>query len=611
MAASGASSLRGRTPTLAKYEVREEIGHGGMATVYRAHDPRLGRDVALKVIHPHLRDSLEAKQRFYVEAKAVAKLRHANIVEVFDVSSEGEPEQYLVVELVRGATLRKVLESRGAIPPEVAAALGVELLAALAHAHGAGVVHRDIKPENVMIEHRAAPEPSDAAGAQPGDRVHVKLTDFGIAKLLDAQGVTSTGQVLGSPAHMAPEQIEGGDVDGRADVFGLGVLLYESVVGHLPFEGKNPAQVLRRVLEGTYPSAERERPKVGKRWSAILDRALARLPGDRYADALAMQAALLSELKLLGVDTPRAELEAWFDDPAGYAQRREATLIAKICALGRDARSRGNALDAAAHFNRALAYAPHDPALLKIVATMHRARASRDLALRILPLVLVSAALGTGAFFATRALKPRHPLLAASITVPSGGGPLASSPLVSGPSDRPSDRPAPASSRPRSVAQPVPPPTKAVARKVTIAATHPPFGLLLAIDGVPQGEAREGLTLTLDARQPHDLRFTCMKDECEPLVKNIPAGDDTPLSFPVMLTIKPASLVVDGDPSLEYGIEEFPSVSVRVGVPVSVPVKHGNYAIHVVERTSGRRVSGTLNPGHDARVSFAPEPPPP
>src|SRR3984957_558765 len=242
-------AARNRLPALAKYEVLEEIGHGGMATVYRAHDPRLGRDVAAKVIHPHLRDSAEAKHRFHVEAKAVAKLRHPNIVEVYDVSSEGEPEQYLVVELVRGSTLRKVLE-RGAIPPEVAAALGVELLSALAHAHSAGVVHRDIKPENVMIEHRAPREPSDGASAQPGDRVPVKLTDFGIAKLLDAQGVTSTGQVLGSPAHMAPEQIEGGEVDARADVFGMGVLLYECMVGHLPFEGNNPAQVLRRVLDG-------------------------------------------------------------------------------------------------------------------------------------------------------------------------------------------------------------------------------------------------------------------------------------------------------------------------------------------------------------------------
>src|SRR5450432_4282165 len=118
-----------------------------------------------------------------------------------------------------------------------------------------------------MLEHRHAPPPSEAASAQPGERMLVKLTDFGIAKLLDAQGVTSTGQVLGSPAHMAPEQIEGGEVDARADVFALGVLLYECMVGHLPFEGSNPAQVLRRVLEGFYQSAERERPIVGKAWS--------------------------------------------------------------------------------------------------------------------------------------------------------------------------------------------------------------------------------------------------------------------------------------------------------------------------------------------------------
>src|SRR5580700_8699812 len=256
MAASGASSLRGRTPSLAKYEVREEIGHGGMATVYRAHDPRLGRDVAIKVIHPHLRDSLEAKQRFYVEAKAVAKLRHPNIVEVFDVSEEGESEQYLVAELLRGTTLRKLLQEHGAMPPEVAAGFALDLLAAIAHANDSGVVHRDIKPENVLIEYR--PTRDEAVETPPvgGDRVIVKLTDFGIAKLLDAQGVTSTGQVLGSPAHMAPKQIEGGEVDVRADVFGMGVLLYECMVGHLPFEGNNPAQVLRRVLDGIYPEAQ-------------------------------------------------------------------------------------------------------------------------------------------------------------------------------------------------------------------------------------------------------------------------------------------------------------------------------------------------------------------
>ncbi len=202
-----------RAPQLAKYEVLEELGHGGMATVYRARDRRLGREVAVKVIHPHLRDSQEVVSRFNAEAKAVAKLRHPNIVDVYDVSEPDEADQYLVVALVRGTTLRKLLQERGAMPPEVAAAVGLELLAALAHANSNGVVHRDVKPENVLVERRpssSSPATDERAPEPSGPRVAVRLTDFGIAKLLDAQGVTSTGQVLGSPAHMAPEQIEGG-----------------------------------------------------------------------------------------------------------------------------------------------------------------------------------------------------------------------------------------------------------------------------------------------------------------------------------------------------------------------------------------------------------------
>ncbi len=201
----------GRLPQLAKYELLEEIGHGGMATVYRALDRRLGREVAVKIIHPHLRDSREVAERFHVEARAVAKLRHPNIVEIYDVGDPDEPEQYLVAELVRGTTLGRLRAKRGALPPEIAGALALEILEALAHAHASGVVHRDVKPENVLIEHRPAPTDLDASesGPSPTDRVVVKLTDFGIAKLLDAPGVTSTGQVLGSPAHMAPEQIEG------------------------------------------------------------------------------------------------------------------------------------------------------------------------------------------------------------------------------------------------------------------------------------------------------------------------------------------------------------------------------------------------------------------
>jgi serine/threonine-protein kinase len=614
MAATGVASVgAGRFPVLAKYEVKEEIGHGGMATVYRAHDPRLSRDVAVKVIHAHLRDSHEAKTRFHAEAKAVAMLRHPNIVEVYDVSSEGEPDQYLVVELVRGVTLRKLLADRGPLPPEVAASLAVEMLAALAHAHAMGVVHRDIKPENVMLELRApqvvAPPvdgvtPRPPHDVAPGDRVSVKLMDFGIAKLLDAQGVTSTGQVLGSPAHMAPEQIEGGDVDARADVFGLGVLLYETMVGHLPFEGKNPAQVLRRVLEGIYPSAERESPKVGKRWSAILDKALARSPSERYASATEMREAILSELSAMGIASARAELEAWLDDPAAPPDARDASTIAKLCERGREARSKGRVLDAASHFNRALAYAPHDPALLKIVSSMHRSRAVRDFLVRAVPLLFVSAALCAAAFFGTRAV--RHRLAQAPSAVPSAAP--APSPSASAP---PPVMPPPAPTR---LASPLPmphfalPAPKAVERSVTLELQRPPFGVLVAVDGASLGEAHTGQIVLLDGK-PHELRFTCMEEGvCEPGTKVIPAGEEPQIPVTVSLNIKPAAIVVDGDPGQNYGLEEFPGIPVRVGFPTSVHLEH-NVVVHVVERPSGRRVTGRLSPGKETHVTFSGEAP--
>src|SRR5580700_8166140 len=382
-----ASAARSRLPELAKYEVLEEIGHGGMATVYRARDRRLGREVAVKIIHPHLRDSKEVVSRFNTEARAVAKLRHPNIVEVFDVSEPDDLDQYLVVELLRGTTLRKLLQTHGRMPPEIAAAVALELLGGLAHANALGVIHRDIKPENVLIEHRPPPSAAVSSGqstpAPSGDRAIVKLTDFGIAKLLDAQGVTSTGQVLGSPAHMAPEQIEGGEVDARADVFGMGVLLYECMVGHLPFEGSNPAQVLRRVLDGVYPSADHERPTVGKAWSQILDKALGRTPADRYRDATAMRDALILELKRVGVKTPRAELEGYYDDPDGFTERHGKKIVSILCERALLARKRGDAIAAASDYNRALAYAPNDPMLMRVVSSLRSAETLRRLVRRI------------------------------------------------------------------------------------------------------------------------------------------------------------------------------------------------------------------------------------
>ncbi|HTV25618.1 MAG TPA: serine/threonine-protein kinase, partial [Polyangiaceae bacterium] len=294
-----------KMPELTKYELLEEIGHGGMATVFRARDRRLGREVAIKLIHRHLRDNPEVAERFAREATAVAKLRHPNIVEVYDVSDPDDPERYLVVELIRGMTLRERLRHDGPLPPEVAAAVAYEIGGGIEHAHRQGIIHRDVKPENVLIE-------VGTAGASEGERsgVRVKLTDFGIAKLLDAQGVTSTGQVLGSPAHMAPEQIDGSVVDARTDVFALGVLLYEAMAGKLPFSGEHPAQVLRRVLDGDFVPPERHDAKIGANYSRLIARALAHDPAQRFPSVQAMMDALKAELAVLGFTKLQPLLDA-------------------------------------------------------------------------------------------------------------------------------------------------------------------------------------------------------------------------------------------------------------------------------------------------------------
>jgi len=430
-------------PRLSKYEILEELGHGGMATVYRARDLRLERDVAVKIIHKHLRESKEVAIRFEAEARAVAKLRHSNIIEVYDVSGEDEAEKYIVVELSRGMTLRRLLGQYGEIPPEVAAALGIELASALAHAHAAGVIHRDLKPENVLVE--------------TDNGVTVKLTDFGIAKILDAQGVTSTGQVLGSPAHMAPEQIEGGEVDARADVFGLGVLLYECMVGHLPFEGKNPAQVLRRVLEGSYSAADRERPSVGARWAKILARALARDAVDRYPAAAAFMEALRDELSSLQVSDPMAELRAFFKDPQAYRSAHAKRLVQLLTERGERSRKANDTHGAAADFNRALAYAPQDAVLLKLIGRLQRGRARRRAMLAGLLIAASSSLVALAGFAAKRILlrdppppapeparmdlsvaPPARPMLVPSAA--SAPHATSSNALRTGPSERPAPR---------------------------------------------------------------------------------------------------------------------------------------------------------------------------
>lgn len=600
---------------LEKYSILEELGHGGMATVYRAHDPRLGRDVAIKLIHPHLRDSPEIAHRFFVEAKTVARLRHRNILDVYDISSPDEAEQYLVVELVRGSSLREVLRRVGRVPPELAAAIALELLAALDHAHEAGVVHRDIKPENVMVEivgTRSLSSPM-APSSEPCDsragrvEMRVKLTDFGIAKLLDAQGVTSTGQVLGSPAHMAPEQIEGGEVDARSDVFSLGVLVYELMVGHLPFEGSNPAQVLRRVLDGLYTPAERECPDVGARWSKIIDRALAQSPDDRFQNAGEMAKAIREELELVDVEVDIGEFPAFLDDPEGYRDSLREMLVERLCVLGKLARARGQLVDAAADYNRALALAPQDQKLIRLVAAMNRDERRSRLLKRTLPLALAAMVCGSLAFalarhYRTARANDAHPTVATR------------------PPDKPRVTPRPAATKRTALAS-VPasaPPTKRInpptlaphngagaagaQREIVLASLSPPFGVRVALDDHPPIAAHTGMRLVTD-RNEHQLVFSCANDACDPERRVVAAGSDAQ-ELGVTLSIRAALLLVVGDPSASYHVREVPNASVRPGLPTKIPMRRGRWTVTVTELPSNRQRVATLVAGGQTTVSF-------
>src|SRR3954447_6579702 len=248
--------------TLSRYRLLEEVGQGGMAVVYKGLDTTLNREVAVKVLHPHLAGVAESRARLQREAHAVAKLRHENILEIFDYSGPDSPESYIVTEFIHGKTLKTFLAEHPLPFPEVAEMIASEVARALEHAHQFGVIHRDVKPENVMIR----------------DDGLVKLTDFGIAQIVDKERMTVTGQLLGSPAYMSPEHVEGRPLDFRTDVFALGILLYQLTTGELPFKGKNPHEILKRIADCKSTDARHLNPRIGERLGKIIARMLAREP---------------------------------------------------------------------------------------------------------------------------------------------------------------------------------------------------------------------------------------------------------------------------------------------------------------------------------------------
>ena len=371
-----AASLRFRSvdvgARLGRFEIREELGSGGMATVYRARDTELRREVALKVLFPHLSKRRDVVARFHREARAAAALDHPNIVRVYDTGgggasvaldgtssgsaslpggdAGGDPTArlvdppYLVMELVEGRSLDSVVTEHAPFLAEIVACIGMLLGSALGEAHRAGIVHRDVKPSNVMITGRG----------------RVALTDFGVARIEgdDASVLTRSGMLLGTPAFMSPEQAMGDVLDERSDIYSLGATLYQLATGVQPYSGSTP-RVMAAIVEHKLVPPLQRHPAMGRDLARIIERMMAPSPAERFQRADEASAALRVLIEQAGLASAPAavgeELARFFADPPAYTRAMIPVVVQATLERAREAAQQRSLPRAMALADRALA----------------------------------------------------------------------------------------------------------------------------------------------------------------------------------------------------------------------------------------------------------------
>jgi serine/threonine-protein kinase len=260
--------------TVGKYRVLERLGRGGMGIVYKALDETLDREVAIKVLNPDLGDA-ELLKRFRAEAISLARLNHSGIATIYELHRHDD-DLLMVMEFVRGETLQSLSERLGPLEPPQAAHVCIQILDALAHAHRAGVIHRDLKPANVMIT----------------DTGTVKVMDFGIARMLGAEHFTHAGYMMGTPAYMAPEQVLGEAIDGRADIYSVGVVFYRLLSRQLPFQADTAISMAQKQVTEPPTPIRTFRPELPAWCQSIIAKALSKAPADRFQTAEAFRSAL-------------------------------------------------------------------------------------------------------------------------------------------------------------------------------------------------------------------------------------------------------------------------------------------------------------------------------
>ncbi len=280
-----------------RYRLEARIAAGGMSTVYRAHDETLERTVAIKLMNREVASDSDQLERFRREARAVAQLSHPHVVGVID-AGEDDGRAYIVFEFVDGETLKDRIRREGPLPISEAVAYAIEIARALGAAHERHIVHRDVKPQNVLIDHEGS----------------AKVTDFGIARTLEEDGLTADGRVLGTTDYVSPEQALGRPVTGRSDLYSLGVVLYEMLTGEVPFRGENQVAVAMKHVREELPDVQDKRPEISAALASVVDAATAKREIERYADDRAMIADLEDVLRL---ETARA----------GSASREATTVL--------------------------------------------------------------------------------------------------------------------------------------------------------------------------------------------------------------------------------------------------------------------------------------------
>ncbi len=336
MTAAGTGELDG-TLLDGRYLVESRIASGGTSTVYRGLDTRLDRPVAVKVMDARYAGDDQFLTRFRLEARAVARLKNAGLVAVYDQGLDAR-HPFLVMELIEGGTLRELLAERGPMPPHAVVAVLRPVLGGLAAAHGAGLVHRDVKPENVLIS----------------DEGDVKIADFGLVRAVAAAGITSDSVILGTAAYLSPEQVRDGDASPRSDVYSTGIMTYELLTGHPPFTGDSALSIAYQRLDHDVPPPGAAIEGVPPQFDELVARATARNPADRYADAVEMVAdldAIADELAL-----PHFRVPA----PRNSAQHRSAAVHHSKMAERRSAARRPPAAAPVHRPTRQLTRGPED-----------------------------------------------------------------------------------------------------------------------------------------------------------------------------------------------------------------------------------------------------------